>query len=405
MSERNRASVSMHFSDGEIFRAWESLSLRESFTDPLGSMTFTARPPRALIQKYNEKLIKGSLVSVLVNEAPQGVHLIQTVDKRIDREGVTFDVECQSVLATPYEASANPEFAFSSKTDVPISSVVLDVMAPFGFDTVFVNAEDDVPARMGKAISSSDKKLLIESLKHQDCQTQEGETAYGLVDRVVNRLGLILRVDVAGNLLLCRPRYNQPAAYTLVANFLNANKGDRMLDGVRVRDTNSGQFSECVVRGESKDSGSQTQTSQPAARVGLNTFRPATAPYGKIALTPLDDGKHAYRSEESVAPYKPKFFKERKTRDKARAQSLAKLILGMKAKDAFTVSCEVDGFLSREGRVWSIDTVARVIIAQIGLDENMWVLSRELHQDRQRGQTSRLELIPLNSLIIGDIPS
>jgi hypothetical protein len=381
------------------------VSLRDTFTDPLGDASLTARPPRELIESYNARLVKGSLVSVIVNGAPQGVNLIQSVTRRIDRNGVSFDVECQSVLATPYEASANPDYAFSSKTDTPISAVVLDIMRPFGFEEVFINAEDDVPARMGKALKHTGGKLFVEALKHQDCQVQEGETAYGVVDRIVNRLGLILRVDVAGRLLLVRPRYDQDAAYTLVHDFLNTHRGDHMLDGIEIRDTNKNQHSECVVRGVAKDSGDQTQTSQPIARVGKSGFRPTTAPYGKVPLTTLEDGRHTYSSDDSIAPYKPKFFKDKKIRDKARAQSLAKLILGMKAKDAFTVKCEVAGFVSREGRVWSIDTVARVVIGSIGLDENMWILSRELKADRQRGQITSLELIPLNSLQLGDVPT
>jgi prophage tail gpP-like protein len=405
VSESNRAVVEMRFGSGEVFNAWETLSLIDAFVDPLGRMEFAARPARELLTKYNENLQKGKLVAVMVNGKPQGVQLIQEVRRTIDRGGVTFDVLCHSPLVTPYEASANPDYAFSSKTDVPISSVIHDVMSPFGFSAIDVNSADDTAARLGKKLKHAGGIVEVEALKHQDCQVKEGETAYGVCDRVINRLGLGLRCNVDGVMLLVKPDYSQDPSYTLVQDFKNTTKGDRILDGMSILDSNKGQFSECVVRGQRSDSGDQTQASLPAARLGIGGFRPESAPYAKIPLTTLDKGRHTYSSDQSVAPYKPKFFHEKTIRDAKRAASIGKLIMGLKAKDAFVVTCEVDGFLSREGLVWSINTVARVVAEAAEIDQNMWIAERTLHQDRNGGQKARLTLIPLNSLIFGDVPS
>jgi len=400
------AQIELRFSDGEILRAFERVSLRENFIDPLGSMEFTARPPRELIQKYANRLAKGELASVVVNGAPQAVGLIQTVSTSGGRAGIEFQIECQSVLATPYEANADPTYTFSSKTDAPASSIVLDIMRPFGFQQVFANAEDDVDVKVGVKVGRRGKeKIVIEDLKTQDCQCQESETAYGLCDRLLNRLGVILRVDVDGNLMLCRPRYDQDVAYTLVSDFLNQTRGNRMLDGWRIVDTNRNQFSEVCVRGERADHGAQTSSALPQSRVGVKpTFRPPNTPFAKIPLVELTRGRHSYKSDDSVAPYKPKFHLDKKCRDAQRATSLCKLIHGIKSKDAFVIDCTVDGWVSTEGRIWTVDTVARVVVEAIGLDANFWVLERTITLDRGEGQKTSLKLVPLNSVVIGDVP-
>src|SRR5262245_35598889 len=115
MSSRNHANVSLRFLDGSVISAWESFSLRENYLDPLGEYTLTARPPRAKIDDYREKLQKGNLVSLLINEVPQGVCLIQTSTQTIGREGVDFKITAHTPLVTAVQGSANPDYTFHSE--------------------------------------------------------------------------------------------------------------------------------------------------------------------------------------------------------------------------------------------------------------------------------------------------
>jgi prophage tail gpP-like protein len=54
--------------------------------------------------------------------------------------------------------------------------------------------------------------------------------------------------------------------------------------------------------------------------------------------------------------------------------------------------------------VWQVDTVANVVCEAFGINEPMYVLERELSQDRNSGQRTRLKLIPLGALVLGEIP-
>src|SRR5678810_1146630 len=106
MAQGAPSRVRMQFNDGTVFDEWLSLELRDTWTDPLGSLKFEAAPGRARIFEYRDKLQKGELVTVSINDVNQGGYLIQTVRTRISRSaGVVFSVECNTPLITPYQAS------------------------------------------------------------------------------------------------------------------------------------------------------------------------------------------------------------------------------------------------------------------------------------------------------------
>jgi prophage tail gpP-like protein len=74
------------------------------------------------------------------------------------------------------------------------------------------------------------------------------------------------------------------------------------------------------------------------------------------------------------------------------------------AVSAYQFTCEVPGIVSATGAVWQVDTVANVVCEAFGINEPMYVLERELSQDRNSGQRTRLKLIPLGALVLGEIP-
>ncbi len=411
MSEKSRANVEMRFANGTVFNAWTRLSLRDSFLDPLGSLDFECAPPRSRLETYRENLQKGRLVAVLVNGIPVGNHLIQTVDQTIGDGGCTFKVQCQTPLVTAYQASADPDFSFHSQTDTPVSGVVVDIMRPvFGPNTtVFANADDDVDARTGKPGGGGKAPVAVDALKHQDCQIQEGETMYAACARIVTRLGLVLRCDIEGNLLLMRPNYSRPPVDTVVQDFDAKRTGDRFLADppIEVHDTNDDVFSECVVRGNRADSKGQTQAARPQARYISElseTNRPDGAPFEKIKPTTFKDSRFSYFADPAIS-YKPKIIKDKLARDAARCLSVAKQQLHVRAHDAFTVSGAVDGFISKSGRVWTVGAMYRVVVEAADVDEDMFLLERTLEQTRDGGQMTRLKFVAKDSLIIGDTPS
>ena len=402
----NISVLAMEFDDGTPISVWESVSISDAFTDPIGQVDLEVRPIRADIAEYARKFRRGRQVTLKINRAPQGTYLIDTVTRTIDSGGVGYKVTLKSMLVTAYEGSVDPEISKSFKSDTPVSQGVLEALDPFGFTQIKGDVDRDVGAISGKPIPGRTSSLKVSALKIKDAQAQEGESAYAFCQRMFNRMGVALRCDHTGELLLSAPDYDQEIVGQLIHEMERARQGDRMLDGIQITESNAGQFSEFCVRGKAPSSKKgQRRSGRPAARMGVASLepnRPSSAPFESVPFVALDESRAQYASD--AAPYKPKFALDKFARDVNRCKSVAKLMYGLKASKGFVVKCSVDGWVSgTTGRVWAIDTMAHVVIEAVGLDEDMWISERVLTESNA-GQVTTLTLIPRHSLVLGEIP-
>lgn len=372
-----------------VLDSWTNFSLRETYTDPVGDFVFETIPTLETLPRISRLLQKGEPVFIYVNGALQGVYVISTVRRTMSRShGVIFSATCKTLLHAAYEGTVDPRISFSAQTDVPVVDLILQAMSPFGFGTVIGDTAASVYAASGKRIDGRSNPLPVQALKHQDCQAQEGETAYAFCARILNRLGVVLRQSVDGKLLVSAPDYNQLPAYTLAQSFVGnwPPMSDVMLTCEDIS-SNDGVFSECRVRG--------TRSEQP----GVNTV----AEPDVTVLASVLPARSQYTS--FVQATKAKIIKDKSSRDLPRARNIATLAMGMTAINGYTLTCEVPGIVSATGAVWSIDTIARVYCEAFDIDEDMWILERELMQDRSGGQRTRLKLIPKGALVLGEIPT
>ena len=394
-------SLSIHFSDGTPCVAWTRASVRESFIDPLNAYSFRVEPPQGQLALYRAKLKRGEPISIRVDGNPLASPLIQTVTTTIGSGGSALDVDCASALCTPYDGSCDPEYTRSWDNDVSVDEVVLGILSLYGFDGLQGDASAHVNALTGKGIKGRAAALNIRALKLRDIQAQEGEAAYQICSRIFNRLGGALHVDYTGELLLRKPDYDQQAAYSLVQDADQSTPGNRFLSdpGITLRQSNEGLYSEVVVRGASVDGKGKTQTGQPMARVAVEgATRPTDAPFAKAVSTTVPAGNSAYSS--TTAPYKPRYVLDKDCRDDERCRNAATLIHGSRAAQAYWLQGTVDGLVSHTGRVWAPDTVARVYVAALDMDEEMWILDRSFEVD-DKGERTSLRLIEKGALTLG----
>jgi hypothetical protein len=228
----------------------------------------------------------------------------------------------------------------------------------------------------------------VEALKAKDLQAHENETAYQFCARIITRLGLALRCDATDEtkLLVSAPDYDQDESYSVG----DGEGCDRFL-WWEVVDTNDGQFSECVCRGTRHDDAAATQSNTPKA---------------SVLSTDLTETFFAYSS--SYHPTKPRYLHDKSARDVPRAKNAATLALGLPAKDAFIIRGEVYGMRAKTGAYWASDTIARVrisvpMVRGKSLDMPMWVLGRTSKMDRDGGQRTTLDMIPLGAMRLGDV--
>lgn len=394
------ARVELAFDNGETFSEWQSVSLRDTFTDPIGEFSVTSALTQAngLLKRYRQTLAKGQLVSLKINDIPQFVGLIQTVEKSIGDEGIVFTVSGGTPLITPYGGAAvedpldySKELSFHSEnSDVPVADVLKRIFRPyFGADPIIEGDDGQhIDLTSGKKRTKKAAKLTLENLTQRDAIAHPGETAYQLASRILTKLGCCLKMRWDGVLLVTRPDYDQEISYTVGQSFREVFPGDRFFGSVRIKDTNEGQFSEVAVRGTIPDDPESTLASRPIGVVKSTTINAERPPY----------------SAASYAAYKPLVIKDKSARDASRTGSVAKLALGLPATNAFTVTGNVGGWISKSGRIWTPGTLARVVVEMDEIDETMFLLSRTFIQEPDGGQYTQLTFIPKGYLVLGDLP-
>lgn len=390
--------VQLAFGDGSTLAEWQSVGLRDSFADPIGEFRLSSAPITAggVLAFYRERLQKGELVALKIDDVPQFVGLIRTVKTRVSDAGTILEISGGTPLITPYEGAAvedpndyTKELSFHSENhDVGVRDLVLRVLKPYEFTQLVGDDGEHVDLTSGKKRRKKAKALTVEQLTQRDAIAHPGETAYQLLSRVITRLGVCLKVRWDGVLYLTRPDYEQEISYTVGQTRDERFVGDRFFGEIEVNDTNDNQFSEICVRGQAPENPDLTTSSRPVA---------------VVASSAINADRPPYRS--TVARYKPKVIKDKSARDRSRAESTAKLALGLAAGSAFSISGTVGGWTARTGRIWTVNTLARVVIEQLQIDETMFLISRTLIQEADGGQSAQLMFVPKGYVVLGDLPS
>lgn len=424
MSERNRGNIRVQARDGTLLTAITRFRAHDTYTDPLTRFEFDAAPPRSDFNAYRDLLTKGEFVTLKINGASQGGFLIETVRTRISAEhGCTFSVQAVNPLITPHQGSVDPDVVnVSAQTDIPLSDTILKALGPYGFDRIVTDTRASVSTLTGFQVRGKKPDSFAQKLKIQNAQAQHGESAYQFCARLFTHLGVCLRLNPDGVLLVGAPDYTQDPIATLVqASTPGAGpQGDHFIGDVEIADTNDDQFSHVIVRGNQPVDPQSTQTSRPSLatmaaalpagsdvnafiRQGLSSSSTTANNVSVAAGVAFTNGLSFYKS--TPAAYKPKVIQDKHARDNDRCASVGKLVLGLRAAHAWQLHGVVDGFVSSTGAVWSVDTVVNVYVEAYGLSQPLWVLEREFNLDGNGGSTTRLVLIPLGSLLLGEVPS
>lgn len=384
-----RARIEMRFGDGSSIDTWQKVSCRRTYTDPFDQFDFETIPIVSTgdYASYKQKLSKGEKVSILINDIPQGDYVIQTVDRTTSKDhGNKIKCKLHNLLYITHEADIDPDFALPVTTDISVVETALKIFGPYGFTRVIADTRASVSAVSGKPISGPPSKSAVSlpALKHGESTAHEGEASYKFFARIITRLGVCLRLAPDGTLLIGAPDYDQLPSATVVLSTTQNVDGDYFHGEVHVHETNDGQFSEITCRG------------QPSMKLGeAVTARPNVA----VQATAVLPARCAYRS--SVYPKKPKFFKDKSSRDATQTNSMAHLELGVRSSDSFTVEGHVNGWVSSTGVLWQPDLVVNLYHELEGIkNEPFWVLEIERTLDHD-GEVTRLKLLPLGGLILG----
>lgn len=397
-----RAACSVFTSDGTEIKSWEQVEITDSFTDPLGRYAFKLRPTRREWPDVRERLRKGERLSLRINGHPQAELIIVATSAEFGDNGIQLSVDAKNILATAYEASVDPETSKRFTTATAAADVVLEVFRPFGFTEVASNAGANVNVLSGKAVDKRGADVLVEDLKLKDLDAQDGETRYGIVSRILGRLGVALRLRHDGVLLICRPDYEQAPCATLVEGVARPD-ANHILAPFTIAESNDGCPSSVVVRGGSSGEKGKASSGRPMVRAVLDAANePSGVPYADVQTVTVPRTLASYVS--SAHPFKPLYVYDKVSTDAKAATHRARLIHGRRAAEGWVAECEVEGWTSATGRIWTVDTVVHFASALANFEGDLWLSELTRSVSRGGGERTRLKLLPLGALVLGDVP-
>lgn len=382
----------MRFGDGSKLTSWIQLEHTEQFSNPIDELAFTCAPPRDQVKEYRDKLRKGQIAGFLVNGKPQAACMIVRTETTISPDGgVVFSCNAKSPLHLLYESTVPYETeAKALASDKPILDLVSSICEPFGLGEVFAEKDDAViKSKTGKAPTGL-KATAAASVKYKNAVPQPNESCYEFLNRILCRLGLILRCDLStGGLYLTRPHYDQKWLYAFKQGPDGPAGWETFEGNVRVIESNEQQYSFVECTGVSDDAVSATDSGRPLSRVyssAINSDRPP------------------FRASDAIS-HKPCFYRDTSCQTKAQAKGVALLVMGLRAEQAFGVEGAVANIVSNEGVPFTVDTIGHVYVPLAGIDEEMWLAQRTMRADADGGGSTSLRFIPKGYYTIGELPS
>jgi hypothetical protein len=349
-------------------------------------------PPRDQIAEYRDKLDTNKIVSFRVNNKPQAACVVTRCEQVSDPDqGTIFSVTAKSPLHLLYESTVPYETEVKAlSSDKPILDLVASICEPFGLGEVY--AENDIAvikAKTGRAPKGL-KATPAAGVKYKNAVPQPNETCYQFINRILSRLGLILRCDaVFGGLYITRPHYEQAWLYAFKQGPDGPAGWETFEGAVRVVRDASNQYSFVEATGVSDDAKSATSADRPLFRAysaAVNSKRP-----------PFKAGKYI--------SHKPCFYRDTSCQTKAQAKGVALLVMGERAEQAFGVEGTVANIVSVDGAPFTVDTIGHLYLPLFGLDEEMWLAQRTMSVDADGGAFTRLRFIPKGYYTIGELPS
>lgn len=378
--------VVMRFTDGTEIKAFDSFTLSERFLDPIDRFSCRLRPGKDHFARYRDLTRKGELIGLNVAGHPQAAMMIETVTTTVSPSaGLVIDIQAVSTLKLLMEGYVSIADSKRLDADEPIIDLVSNVADDFGFDEV--QADDDIAtlkSKTGKDTGAASKNGSPKQYK--TAQTSGSETAYSFLNRVLSRNNMMLRQHATGALIVTAPHYDGKALYCVREAGPGGPKGDVLEGDIVEQDSNEGQFSFVETNGVPGDDDGEKETGAPTERVessAINSNRPPFRATGFIN-------------------YKPCYYKDDNAKDAKHAKNVSTLILGKAAERAYQIRCRVPALVSRDGIPWTVDTMCRVYIPTLGLDEEMWIAERVMKRDVSSGQMTELTLSPKGYVVIGD---
>lgn len=217
--------------------------------------------------------------------------------------------------------------------------------------------------------------------------TNTGETVHRTLEKLAKQQGVLLVSDGKGGVIVTRAGLGGRASDVLaMADNLKSIKLDESFMGLYSEITVKGQASGATSTAAGSAVLSTVQTVKPSA-----TVKRADAAQ-KYSVTP-NTSNHGVKAD-TVGRYRPLIIVAESQADAKRCADRAAWEIGVREAKAKRITVVVQGWRQRDGSLWRINTIVKLVCPWVREDEPMLIASAEYQLDASGGTTTTLELVP-----------
>lgn len=377
-----------------------SYSLKSSYTGSTDSFRFS------LYDTDRSKLMRLEMqpVELLINGASQ---MIGRIDKTtIGGDGSAVECIGRDYIADILECNVDPSVVV--KKGMTLGDTLLQVLSPVGIDTVI--SDDDIAMRNIRA-SHPIKKHGKSSKRHKkpvdEYGPRPGEGMYEFSVRLCARFGATLQPGRNRNeVIIDEPTYDQDPPYSIVCTD-DATNGvaNNVIDAEASRDWSS--FPTFALFTNKAGAAGDTKTALSATR---DIFQ--VAAQSQELLEIIQRSTFSGRIKPGDKPniskgelYRFLYHRDNDSKTQEQIENALARAVAERLRETLRYSVELRGHQDpRSGALWTVDTMVQVSDAIRGIDEALWIQSREFSYTKGGGAVTKIECWRPHSFVINTGP-
>ncbi len=380
--------------EGFSYQDWHEVSLDSDLFTAADAFTITGSiPPKDIRGAFRE----GVKCDIYVGRDRQMAGVIDDVEISIERGASKISVNGRDRAAFLVDCDA-PKLRLENATIKTMTEAL--ILPGFGIRNVIFSNEDNrslllgkrdkkkpktgsgkvkAPAAPGSFVAASKSKPKTD--KRKRIKVDPGQKIAAIIDTHTKRLGLTWWMTAEGDLFIGRPTYEQSAAYDFALYVNGSAKADENnVESASVKRTISDRYSEVSVTGVGVEHVSKffvDAVSGGSAPPTPVTKRTPPQKFTAIAKDPDLQKRNITRKIINA---------DGDVNNKAEAQRRANTEMQRGQLGALVISLTVPEY-NQGGRLYAVDTTARVRIEEADIDGVYYVTARKFTENRGKRRT------------------
>lgn len=374
----------------------KSYSIKSAYTVSTDSFEF------ALYDTDRSKLLRLEMqpVELLINGASQLIGRIDSTE--IGNDGSAVTCRGRDYIADLVECRVDP--SAQVKKGMTLGDSLLLVCSPVGITAVI--SDDDLAMRDIRAAHPI-KKHGTGKRRHKkpvdEYKPTPGEGMYEFCNRLVARLGATIQPgNERGQIIIDEPTYDQDPAYSLLStDDTNNSVANNVISATASRDWSS--FPTFALFTNKAGEAGDTKTGLSATR---DIFQAAAQSPELLEI--IQRSTFSGRTKPGDKPnigsgelYRLLYHRDNDSKTQEQIENAISHAVAERLRETLRYTVEVRGHADpKSGALWAIDTLVQVSDSIRGIDEALWIHSREFKFSPHGGATTTLECWRPNSFVI-----